>query len=165
MIEEFKAIITKQEASVLPDEGDGSQFPDGSGPWAMCWAWVHDLEKRLGSERVKKFGFSEEDNPTSEIAELSGGHDFAIVDGRYLVDGWAQHVEQVHATGVFDLEDDAELADISRLYGDPRLWEDAHFEGEWERAAFARPDPKDQDDFRNKLADRIEAAVIIAPGI
>jgi hypothetical protein len=160
MIEEFKATIDAQEASVLPDEGDGAQFPNG-GPWAMCWAWAQDLRARLGTDRVKQYGFSDEENESSEIAELCGGHDFAIVDGRYLVDGWAQHVEQVHETGVFDLEDDSQLADISRLYGSPLAWKDASFEIE----CLGLPDEDDQNDFRNKLAERIETAVINAPTI
>lgn len=159
MIEEFKAIITEQEASVLPGDEEGAKFPNGS-PWALCWAWAEDLKARLGTDRVKQYGFSDDENRTSEIADLCGGHDFAVVDGRYLIDGWAKHVEQVHETGVFDLEDDAQLDDISRLYGDPRFWKDAT-KDEWS----ALPDEEDEADFRNILAKRIETTVARSPSL
>jgi hypothetical protein len=152
MIEELKAIIQQQDESVLPDTGDGSHFPDG-GPWAMCWAWANDLQKRLGG-RVKQYGFSEEENECSEIAQLAGGHDFAVVDGRFIVDGWAAKVEQVHDTGVLDLEEPEHFTEITRLFGDPRCWKDADATGEW----LAGVDQDDESDLRNQLSRRFEAA-------
>ncbi len=159
MIEELKSIIREQDASVL--EGDeGAQFP-GGGPWFLCWAWANDLHKRLGS-RVKQYGFDDEGNPTSEIARLAGGHDFAVVDGRYIVDGWAANVECVHKTGVLDLEDPDHFADVARLFGDPRRWKDADFTIE----CLAYVDEENEADLRNQLADRLEAAkAAIAPAI
>lgn len=153
MIEELKAIIEQQEASVIPVEDGPATFPSGT-PWALCWAWADDLQRRLGSDRVKKYGFSDEDNEASEIARLCGGHDFAVVDHRYIVDGWAANVELVHKTGVLDLEDPDHFDDITRLFGDPRCWKDGDAESEY--PSFSAED--DNNDLRNQLASRLEAA-------
>jgi hypothetical protein len=144
MIEELKAIIQAQDDSV-PFSNDGpATFPDGSN-WAFCSNWAQDLHKRLG-KRVVQYGFSDEDNETSEIAQDAGGHDFAVVDGRYIVDGWLVKVEQLHETGVFDLEDETQFADITRLYGDPRCWKDGSLIDEL--------DEENSADLRNQLAER-----------
>lgn len=49
------------------------------------------------------------------------GHDFAIVDGRYLVDGWAKVFES-RPRAVLDLLDPADQEEIHTYYGDPALW-------------------------------------------
>jgi hypothetical protein len=148
MIDEFKTLIEAQHDSV-PFSNDGpATFPNGS-CWAICSSWAEDLHIRLKS-RVVQYGFDDEENETSEIAQLAGGHDFAIVDGRYIVDGWLVKVEQMHDTGVFDLEDEAQFADITRLYGDPRHWKNG--------SPFDFLDEDDEDDFRNQLAVRFSGA-------
>lgn len=152
MIDELKGIIKLQDASIIPGNGEdeGAKFPNGD-PWAFCWSWANDLQQRLGGERVRRFGFDGDENETSEIGQLAGGHDFAIVDGRYIVDGWAANVEYLHKTGVLDLEDESEFADIERLFGDPRTWQDAD-------AKFGEIDEEDEEDLRNQIAARIERA-------
>lgn len=148
MIDELKALIQAQDDSV-PFSSDGpATFPDG-GDWAICSYWAQDLHKRLGA-RVVQYGFDDEENATSEIAQLAGGHDFAVVDGRYIVDGWLVKVEQMHKTGVFDLEDESQFADITRFYGDPRCWKDG--------STFDFLDEDDEDDFRNQLATRLSGS-------
>lgn len=139
MKEEFFEIINDQESSVknvpvylnegeydpddIPENIDvQAVFPDGT-PWAFCSNWAIDLQRRLGSERVALFGFWAGDNPLSEVSKIADGHDFAIVDARYIVDGWLVNVEQLHKTGVFDLEDDNDLGMIFKFYGNPLTWE------------------------------------------
>jgi hypothetical protein len=34
------------------------------------------------------YGFLSEENPTSAIARAAGGHDFAVIDDRFIVDPW-----------------------------------------------------------------------------
>jgi hypothetical protein len=50
------------------------------------------------------------------------GHDFAIYEGRYLIDPWAMHVEQTVPKAAFDLDNPADAALVKNLYGDPRVW-------------------------------------------
>lgn len=96
-------------------------FPDGS-PSAICTNWMRYVRRILGPGRVKFFGFGSKND--GEIAKHCYGHDFAVVDGRYICDGWLKHVMVGHHSAVLDLKDPADQAAIQRLYGDPSTWED-----------------------------------------
>jgi hypothetical protein len=73
--------------------------------------------------RVRIHGFSNEENPTSRVAREQmhpGGHDFAVVDGRYIVDPWPRLVHGGFTQMVFDLDDEKELVDD--IYGPCDCW-------------------------------------------
>lgn len=106
--------------NVTSFEDSGSEFPDGTA-WAFCTNWAHYVRRVLGA-RCEIYGFDEEQNPDSLIAQEAGGHDFALVDGRYIVDGWAKNVEGMANRAVFDLEDEAQTDEILRLYGHRENW-------------------------------------------
>lgn len=111
-----------EEEDFSEDGATVSVFPNGDHA-AFCTNWADDLRERLGPEVVALFGFSSDDNPDSYVSGIADGHDFAILHKRYIVDGWTTNVESIHATGVMDIEDDDDLQEIIRLYGDPRRWE------------------------------------------
>lgn len=96
-------------------------FPDG---WAsaICSNWARYAMRIHGADRCQIFGFFYEEMPQSAIAREYGGHDFAVVDGRYLVDGWARHVACITTTAVFDLDDPANLDEVTRLFGPREIW-------------------------------------------
>jgi hypothetical protein len=102
------------------DESEQNLFPDGSNS-ARCTHWAEQVRKVLGSDRVRIVGYDE--NPEAEAAS-GGDHDFALVDGRYIVDGWAKEWEMSADRAVHDLEDPADAAEIGRLYGDSSGWRD-----------------------------------------
>jgi len=67
------------------------------------------------------------------IRELAGGHDFAIVDDRYIVDPWLMEVELDRITtltgkklyvnqGVFDLENSNDRQLAREIYGPSSNW-------------------------------------------
>lgn len=141
MIEELKTIIQAQEdscASVPVDgwNGDETQeemdnfdgdmvheFPNGDHS-AICTSWADDLRERFSEKRVALFGYDGSLNPDTAVSRIADGHDFAILDGRYIVDGWVKFVEtNLEARGVYDIDDDGDLPEIVRLYGDPSTWE------------------------------------------
>lgn len=73
--------------------------------------------------RVRIHGFSCEENPTSRVAREDmhpGGHDFAVVDGRYIVDPWPRLVRGAFQQMVFDMETEQELVDD--IYGPCNCW-------------------------------------------
>jgi hypothetical protein len=113
---------TDEEEDLAEDADTVSVFPNGDHA-AFCTSWADDLRDRLGPEVVALFGFEAEDNPDSYVSKIADGHDFAILHKRYIVDGWTTNMESIHPTGVMDIEDDDDLEEIIRLYGDPRKWE------------------------------------------
>lgn len=105
-------------------DGNGnceSVFPDRTA-WAFCTNWSRYVRRVVG-EQAQLFGFSEEENPTSKIAQEAGGHDFAVYLDRFIVDGWAKNVEQHCKNAIFDLKDPADASRILDLYGDRSKWD------------------------------------------
>lgn len=96
-------------------------FPDGSAV-VFCSNWARQVRRVEGPERCQLFGFSSDEVPESLIATRCGGHDFAVVDGRYLVDGWLKDVERESDVAVFDLNDRANDAFVLKIYGPRQKW-------------------------------------------
>lgn len=89
-----------------------------------CTNYAIQVAKAL-PERTRIFGFANEDNPTSRIAREEihpGGHDFAIVDDRYIVDPWIKLVAAVSEQVVFDLMDPHDAAVALDIYGLRACW-------------------------------------------
>lgn len=100
-----------------------SHFPDG-GSATCCTDYAAQIFKALAG-RVQIFGFANEDNPTSRVAreELHpGGHDFAVVDDRYIVDPWIRLVAGETGPIVFDLQHPEEAAAALDTYGPRDCW-------------------------------------------
>ena len=90
--------------------------------------WVlHDLGEG------DRYGFLVENNPV-EDSEIkgAGGHDIAVIRGRYIVDLWIKHFVQTEENVVFDLRDPEHAQAIKKLYGDPRKWTLSMDEGNFE---------------------------------
>ena len=104
---------------ITSDKRMGDTFPSGQSA-VECTGYALAIKSKLG-DRAKVYGFYGEDNPTSEIGKDAGGHDFAVVDGRYIVDPWLTDVWG-GKKGVFDLENPDDQPEIKRLYGDRATW-------------------------------------------
>ena len=98
----------------------------------QCTGFAVRIQEKLGADRVQVMGFTMEDNPQAGIGSICNGHDFALVDGRYIVDPWLVEVEtgsittpkgtklELDGQGVFDLETEAEL--VTTIYGNKKYW-------------------------------------------
>lgn len=104
-------------------EMGGRVFKRNGFSCVCCTGFARDVQWRLGADRVEVRGFTSEHNPSSLIGRDCYGHDFAIVDGRFLVDPWALEVHGVGCGQVLDLEAPADAGEITRLYGDRSKWE------------------------------------------
>lgn len=101
-----------------------SVFPDGSSA-TVCTNYALHIQKSLPGHEVRVVGFSNERNPDCDAVREGwhpGGHDFAMIDGRWLVDPWVRLVAGERAQIVYDLTRDAEARAVAQTYGDPRLW-------------------------------------------
>lgn len=131
-LDEFEQL--RQTISIDEMPGMESRLP-GGGSGACCTDYAELIYNALPG-RVEIWGFANEDNPDTQIAQEEwhpGGHDFAIVDSRFIVDPWPRLVACTCDQMVFDLKDahDAEKASI--IYGSKKNWvrlEDAEMHAE-----------------------------------
>lgn len=74
------------------------------------------------------WGFLVKDNPTvsHEAIIVCGGHDFAVVGNRYIVDIWISLYTGCEEQIVFDLGNPADADKIQAIFGDPKCW--VHFD-------------------------------------
>lgn len=79
--------------------------------------WARDV---LGRGMI--FGFFNHTNPGTKTGQHSGGHDFLVVDERFIVDLWLREVVQWTDQVVFDLQSEADREAIREFYGDQSGW-------------------------------------------
>lgn len=94
------------------------------GDSVICTSWAEFVVAALG-KRAKMYGFYCEENPAPGMEQFAEGHDFALVDGRYIVDGWIKNVIGETSRAVFDLKDPADAEFIRNYYGKPKKWKKA----------------------------------------
>ena len=59
----------------------------------------------------------------SEVLDIADGHDFAVLDGVWVIDPWVCEVEELTTYGpVFDMNDYNHFAIVQHLYGNPWWW-------------------------------------------
>lgn len=126
---------------MLDDLGDDcpgaeSLLPHG-GSACCCTDYATHIYLALPG-RVQIFGFANEDNPMSRVARERihpGGHDFAVVDSRYLVDPWPRLVPGVLDQMTFDFQDPADAALLLDVYGPRHCWKHMTVAEEFAEAA------------------------------
>lgn len=70
-----------------------------------------------------RYGFASEDNPTATHSEVKGGgHDFAVLRKRFIVDLWISHYTGCETKVVYDLWDKKDHEKIREIFGDPATW-------------------------------------------
>lgn len=103
-------------------EKDGSSF--------IC-SYVASAVKNL-VPNVKIYGFSADENPTSEYFKDDGddGHHFAVLNNRYIIDPWIYNNYEDYKSkktfnrSVFDLKNKNDNNIIQYIYGDKNNWID-----------------------------------------
>jgi hypothetical protein len=100
-----------------------SVFPDGSSA-TVCTNYAIHVMRDLG-DRVKIYGFPNEQNRNCRVVREQlhpGGHDFALVDERYIVDPWIWLVASACRQICFDLEDETDRVAAADWYGPREFW-------------------------------------------
>ena len=108
---------------VRDNEAEMSRLPNG-GEAARCTDCAAYIVEKEGRGRV--IGYKEGKNPTEHATGThpGDGHDFAIIDDRYIVDEWVKETTGQSKRAVFDLDNPADLPEVRHLYGEPRTWEE-----------------------------------------
>lgn len=104
---------------VHDEEAEASLLPDG-GRATNCYDYASYIRSLEPNAEI--YGFWSRENTGWAGAILQDGHDFAVVDRRYIVDPWIVETEHLSDRAVFDLENPADRAEVRRLYGDRRSW-------------------------------------------
>ena len=111
---------TDQALGIYQDEDGQSLLPNGNAMFICTYVAEYIVEKIGG----RVMGFESDENPTSIISRSYGGHDFAIVLDRYIVDPWVKLFENYAMKCVFDLKSDADQQLIRKIYGNRKNWEE-----------------------------------------
>lgn len=107
-----------------PRHPGGESVLANGGSGTCCTDYASLVYQRLPG-RVQIWGFANQSNPSSRIARERihpGGHDFAVVDSRYIVDPWPRLVPGVFSQMVFDLQDPSDAALALDIYGPRERW-------------------------------------------
>ena len=68
-------------------------------------------------------GYFASDNPSAAIGEpITAGHDFAIIDERWVVDYWSWRVTDLMSNPILDLHVRSDRHMVHRLFGDTAQW-------------------------------------------
>jgi hypothetical protein len=100
------------------------EMPDGSSS-VECTNYARHIKKTLAQRNVEIVGFFCSDNQdcTFTRMDLAEGHDFALVDGRFLVDPWMRLVcGYDNVPMVYDLTNQAEAQQAHHMYGVRDRW-------------------------------------------
>jgi len=89
--------------------------------FGVCHGTANWIRRRLG--RGQMYGYRLDDNPAAKVGAAYGGHDFLVVDDRWLVDWWGVHWSGDTDWLVLDLTQQMRLAE--RLYGPRTRWKAA----------------------------------------
>jgi hypothetical protein len=103
----------------LSDDDGETVFPNGSA-MAICTNCAERVIAIVGRGDV--WGYASEDNPDTAAATGQDGHDFAVIDDRYIVDVWLCFFAGITSRSVFDLLSRADATRIHALYGPPDHW-------------------------------------------
>jgi hypothetical protein len=71
--------------------------------------------------QAKIMGYSIDDNPTALLGTIEGGHDFLLVDDRYLIDFWPRRTIDRSYPIAYDLCTQPSL--VHHYYGNPATWQ------------------------------------------
>jgi hypothetical protein len=116
-IAEDERLDAEREADILEF---GEEFDHGN-PFTICTNGAKWLRDNYFPKAVV-MGYWIENNPTAEIGQDIYGHDFLLIDNRYILDFWYFHVCGKENAPVFlDMEKDQEL--VKKYYGDHTKWE------------------------------------------
>ena len=94
-------------------------FPNGD----HCWICTNSAVRIAKEFKGTVWGYWGADNPIALIGwPHYEGHDFAIIQKRWLVDYWAFRISKLSPVRVFDLRRVQERQLVKTLYGSKERW-------------------------------------------
>lgn len=118
---EFGSPCAPGWSEIVENDDEEQVFTRTGGPVCMCWGSAGEVVAHLGADRAVQTGYFCRQGTSALIAMHAEGHDLALVDGRYLVDGWLAHVT-TRGPCVLDLHDAADLAKACLIHEPLASW-------------------------------------------
>ncbi len=127
-VDEQNNVYTPEELDIAQANGTShgsvdSSFPDNLDA-VRCTNYAIQIGKKF-RRTTQIFGFENVNNPDCEFAQQRlhpGGHDFAIVEERWLIDPWVRLVRGAYQEIVYDLQDPVDAALVTKRYGKRENW-------------------------------------------
>lgn len=116
--ESIKEFVIETIDGLYYDEGRSVTCMSNGVDMGRCTNSARAIVDVLGG---KVSGYYHNNNPSSIIGEIEGGHDFAII-GNYLVDMWYPEYWS-NGKYIYDLTIADDMFLVAILYGDPTTWE------------------------------------------
>lgn len=107
--------LDKQQLELL-------QIPTHLEDVTQCTQFARYVVSQVGGV-VVGYSIDLQNDSEDKIGYWCLGHDFAIVEGNYLIDLWARDVNCCLNRAVFDLQDPVDKALIEELYVSQDRWE------------------------------------------
>lgn len=85
-----------------------------------CSGYCKELQ--LFFPKAKVFGYFSQGNPLAQIGVIEGGHDFLVLEDRWILDFWHRCYNDEDFPLVVAIEDHA------KWYGDINKWEQVNFQ-------------------------------------
>jgi hypothetical protein len=104
------------------DENEGCWIFRGGGSCCCCTDSAIKVAKYFGGRVVGYFMVN--NRQASISADNYGGHNFALIDDRFVVDYWSYRVARLIKKPVLDLRIKGDRVLAKLLYGDRDSWED-----------------------------------------
>ena len=111
---------TDQALGIYQDEDGQSLLPNGNAMF-ICTCVAEYIVEKIGG---RVMGFESDENSLSSISRSYDGHDFALIQDRYIIDPWVKLFENYASKCVFDLKSDADQHLIRKIYGDKEKWKE-----------------------------------------
>lgn len=94
-------------------------------PFIVCTNIAKWLKKNF-YPNAEIMGYHTENNSDAEIGQDAGGHDFILIDNRFIIELWFSQIEEKDCPILFDLKENPEL--VKKYFGDVDKWEKVHLE-------------------------------------
>lgn len=125
---QLRSFVTRLCKEEVYEPTEGLWMFRNGGTCGHCTDGARRVVQAFGGQVV---GYFASDNPTALIGHAyCDGHDFALVNGRFVVDYWAFRVAMIIDRPVFDLKNQRDRLQIVQYYGCESNWKKSAVESD-----------------------------------
>jgi hypothetical protein len=96
---------------------------ENGNPFTICTNGARWIKEQF-FPNAKVVGYQHDKNPTAEIGLWTCGHDFLVIEGRYILDLWYRYITGDGDRAPILLDIHTQPALVKRYYGDINKWKE-----------------------------------------